>query len=127
VVIQCSIASHSPDVDSCNCQARASLEPIFGLCGQKAIHYNGLRLVFTLDLHAPCAHTRHALFAHRREQPRFDINAEDLEQRYKQLQRLLHPDKFSVGSQIEKEYSDHQVLPLFFLHLLPFLFVAAPA
>ena len=54
--------------------------------------------------HAPCPNV-----VLRREEPRFDLRESELEQRYKQLQRLLHPDKFSTGSQLEKEYSDHQV------------------
>ncbi|GAB4821397.1 hypothetical protein N2152v2_008443 [Parachlorella kessleri] len=43
------------------------------------------------------------------DEPRFDLRESELEQRYKQLQRLLHPDKFSTGSQLEREYSDQQL------------------
>lgn len=42
----------------------------------------------------------------------FEVEQSALEQRYKQLQRLLHPDKYSVSSDLEKEYSDHQVRPV---------------
>jgi len=39
--------------------------------------------------------------------PTFSINTTDLEARYKSLQRLLHPDKFSTASLQEKEHSSN--------------------
>lgn len=38
----------------------------------------------------------------------FDLTQTDLEARYKNLQRLLHPDKFSTKGQQERTYSDDQ-------------------
>ena len=35
-----------------------------------------------------------------REEPVFDLDPQQLEQRYKGLQRLLHPDKFSTGAEL---------------------------
>lgn len=45
----------------------------------------------------------------RRPHGAFDLDAAELEQRYKGLQRRLHPDKFSSHSALEKEYADQQV------------------
>ncbi|KAL4437292.1 hypothetical protein ABPG75_004431 [Micractinium tetrahymenae] len=39
---------------------------------------------------------------------RFDVDAPDLEQRYRALQRRLHPDKFSTASPLEQEYAHQQ-------------------
>ena len=41
---------------------------------------------------------------------KFDINMRELERRYKDLQRVLHPDKFSTASPAEKEYSAEQAI-----------------
>lgn len=38
----------------------------------------------------------------------FDLDSERLEQRYKELQRRLHPDRFTIHSELEREYSDQQ-------------------
>lgn len=37
--------------------------------------------------------------------PSFDIDVHRLEERYKQLQREFHPDKFATASSTEQEYS----------------------
>ena len=41
---------------------------------------------------------------------RFDLDLKELEQRYKTLQKVLHPDKFSSASAAEKEYSAEQAI-----------------
>lgn len=38
----------------------------------------------------------------------FDLDSGRLEQRYKELQRRLHPDRFTIHSELEREYSDQQ-------------------
>jgi DnaJ-domain-containing protein 1 len=37
--------------------------------------------------------------------PSFDIDVVRLEQRYKDMQREFHPDKFATASALEREYS----------------------
>lgn len=41
---------------------------------------------------------------------KFDINLQDLERRYKDLHKVLHPDKFSSATLAEREYSAEQAI-----------------
>ena len=41
---------------------------------------------------------------------KFDIDLRELEQRYKTLQKVLHPDKYSSASPVEREYSAEQAI-----------------
>eukprot|EP00887_Chlorella_sp_A99_P007239 scaffold2.g7239.t1 len=41
-------------------------------------------------------------------EPSFDVDVGGLERRYRDLQRRLHPDKFSTASELEREYSQQQ-------------------
>jgi molecular chaperone HscB len=41
---------------------------------------------------------------------KFDIDLRELEQRYKTLQKVLHPDKYSSASSVEREYSAEQAI-----------------
>lgn len=41
---------------------------------------------------------------------KFDIDLRELEQRYKTLQKVLHPDKYSSASPAEREYSAEQAI-----------------
>lgn len=87
-------ALHVDNVASCwNCNAQHSYDKSFfcGACGSIAHPQLSESCTYFDLLDVPAS---------------FDINVRDMERRFWKLQMSTHPDKFSLASDAEKEYSD---------------------